>query len=58
MRNGAKGRAGVSKAAGGAARCRRRRVAALIPFCTGLVCLADLALLILIDPKLTLTDSN
>ena len=24
----------------------------------GLVCLADLALLILIDPKLTLTDSN
>ena len=25
---------------------------------TGLVCLADLTLLILIDPKLTLTDSN
>ena len=24
----------------------------------GLVCLADLTLLILIDPKLTLTDSN
>ena len=42
----------------GVARCGRRRVAALIPFCAGLVCLADLALLILIDPKLTLTDSN
>ena len=55
-RKGAEGRANRPRE--GVARCGRRRVAALIPFCAGLVCLADLALLILIDPKLTLTDSN
>ena len=51
-------RGGVDRPREELARCGRRRVAALIPFCAGLVCLADLALLILIDPKLTLTDSN
>jgi len=53
-----KGARGCRRPREGVARCGRRRVAALIPFCAGLVCLADLALLILIDPKLTLTDSN
>ena len=62
VRKGAEGRANRRGRGGevreGVARCGRRRVAALIPFFAGLVCLADLALLILIDPKLTLTDSN